>query len=442
MRGAMLQQIRRLSDKTRFIPSEGYYPRGFTVTGLHCGVKKDPTKLDLALIHSTAPCTAAAVFTQNKFTAAPVQVSRAVLEARQGAGIHSIVTNSGCANAVTGAEGLVNARKMGQAVERAAQWGSTSVSESDLPGSTLIMSTGVIGQPIPLPRIEDGIQRAFPALGRSHEHWLKFSQAYMTTDTFPKLRSRPFQLPSGTQYRMAGVSKGAGMIHPNMATLLGTIATDLPVSPACLQAALSYAVDRSFNAITIDGDTSTNDTVAILANGQTNSGNSLTIADQKSTDFVAFRDQLTEFARDLAQLVVRDGEGATKFITVRVKNAANFADAKSIATTIATSSLVKTAIYGQDANWGRIICAVGYTKDVAVDTQTISLQVIPMDGSAPLPLMVRGEPEKVDEARALEILKMEDINIEVDLGLGEATAEVYTCDMSHEYITINADYRS
>ncbi|KAJ1650334.1 glutamate N-acetyltransferase [Dispira simplex] len=388
------------------------------------------------------PCNAAAVFTQNKFAAAPVQVSRQALQATQGTNIYGVVTNSGCANAVTGSKGMANAQRMGQTFTKALGI-ATVEGETGQEAPVLVMSTGVIGQQLPMDKLEKGITQAAEQLGRSHNHWLQYGNAYMTTDTFPKLRSKPFQLPSGTEYRMAGVTKGAGMIHPNMATLLGTIATDLDVSSPCLQAALKYAVDRSFNAITIDGDTSTNDTIAILANGQTNGSNGTPkISDPASPDFVAFQNHLTTFAKDLAQLVVRDGEGATKFITVRVQGAENFTEAKRIATTIATSSLVKTAIYGQDANWGRIACAIGYTEGVQVDTDRIRLTMLPMDQSEPLPLMSKGEPIPVDEGRASEILKMTDIAIEVDLGLGDATAEMYTCDLSHDYITINADYRS
>lgn len=287
----------------------------------------------------------------------------------------------------------------------------------------------------------------------------------MTTDTFPKLRSATFTLPSGTTFRMAGITKGAGMIHPNMATLLGFIVTDARIAAPLLGKALKHAVDRSFNAISVDGDMSTNDTIAVLANGAAVEGDGKGIVDEKSEDYASFRDGLVEFAADLAQLVVRDGEGATKFVTINVQGANTFEEAKQIASTIATSSLVKTALYGQDANWGRvctlslsrtsqqlapsltlvsqqILCAVGYSGVSSIDPSRVSVSFVPTDGSATLPLLVRGEPENVDETRASEILKMEDLEIRVELALGSESARMWTCDLSHEYITINADYRS
>ncbi|KAJ1981122.1 glutamate N-acetyltransferase [Dimargaris verticillata] len=446
---------RSFATKARYVPTSGTYPQGFVVGGVHCGVKKKPDQPDLALIGSQVPCRAAAVFTQNKFTAAPVQISRFVLDHSRGMNIQGIVTNSGCANAVTGTVGLEHARRMSQVASQAlttVSGGSSQPTDNAQNGmQALVMSTGVIGQRLPIDTVERGIRDCAGQLGNTHEHWLRFSQAYMTTDTFPKLQSSEYQLPSGLRYRMAGVSKGAGMIHPNMATLLGTVATDLAVTSECLRDALKFAVDRSFNAITVDGDTSTNDTIAILANGQCNAsptaaplatGNASLITDNQSADFLAFQEHLTDFTKALAQLVVRDGEGATKFVTVAVKGAKVFSEAKTIAMTIASSSLVKTALYGQDANWGRIICAVGYTGGVTVDPHTINLRLLPADGSTPLQLVEHGEPLSVDEVRALDVLQMSDIHIEVDLAVGDAAAEVYTCDLSHEYITINADYRS
>ncbi|KAF9925478.1 hypothetical protein BGZ65_007720 [Modicella reniformis] len=226
-----------------------------------------------------------------------------------------------------------------------------------------------------------------------------------------------------------------------MATLLGTIVTDLGVESDLLQQALTHAVDRSFNAISIDGDMSTNDTVALLANAGATDGK--IVVDQiTNRDFEAFKDNLTEFAQELSQLVVRDGEGATKFVKVSVEGAPSFEAAKTVASTIATSSLVKTALYGQDANWGRILCAVGYSGVKEIDPKKVSVSFIPTDNSTPLKLLVNGEPEQVDEERASEILKMEDLEIRVELNLGTEKTAYWTCDLSHEYISINADYRS
>ncbi|CAG8630425.1 11455_t:CDS:2, partial [Dentiscutata erythropus] len=420
------------ANKKHLVPTSGTYPAGFKVTGLHCGVKKNGTK-DLALIVSDRPCTAASVFTTNVFKAAPVLLSREILEKKTGQNIHGIVTNSGCANAVTGVKGIENAKKMSDEVSKLV----------GVESSTLVMSTGVIGQHLQIEKIVQGINSAYQkATDGTHEGWMEVAEAIMTTDTFPKLRSDRFVLPSGLSYNMAGITKGAGMIHPNMATLLATIVTDAPISAPVLNEALKYAVDRSFNSISIDGDMSTNDTFAILANGAAASDQGKMINDVKGQDYLQFRDDLTNFAADLAKLVVRDGEGATKFVTIHVKGAPTFSDAKKVASTISTSALVKTALFGQDANWGRVLCAVGYSGVSSIVPNKVSVSFIPTDGSTPLKLLTLGEPENVDEDRALEILKMEELEIRVDLGIGNEEAKMWTCDFSYEYIKINAEYRS
>lgn len=242
------------------------------------------------------------------------------------------------------------------------------------------------------------------------------------------------------------------MIHPNMATLLGVLCTDAAVEPAALQSILKHAVSRSFNSISIDGDTSTNDTIAVLANGAAG-GETVRAGSSPSADYTALQGVVTEFAQELSQLVVRDGEGATKFVTVRVRNSPDYESARQIASTIARSPLVKTALYGKDANWGRILCAVGYTQGVAdgvVVPERTSVSFRPVDGSADLKLLVNGEPEAVDEQRASVILQEEDLQIEIDLGGGEKGAAgcggedavYWFCDFSHEYVTINGDYRT
>ncbi|GMF70953.1 unnamed protein product [Aspergillus oryzae] len=366
------------ASKRKFIPSSGSYPKGFVVSGTHVGVKASNTKFpDLALISSETPCSAAAVFTTNKFQAAPVQVSRDIIKTRQGQGIRSVVINSGCANAVTGKGGLEDAVSMGKKVDEC-----DGLNEP----STLVMSTGVIGQ------------------------------------------------------RLAGMTKGAGMIHPNMATLLGVLCTDAPIEPSALQSLLKHSVNRSFNSISVDGDTSTNDTIAILANG---AAGGAPISSSSSDDYAAMQDILTSFAQSLSQLVVRDGEGATKFVTVRVQNSPDYESGRLIASTIARSPLVKTALYGKDANWGRILCAIGYTQGVAPGTvvpEHTSVSFKPVDGSPVLNLLVNGEPEQVDEERASVILQEEDLEIVVDLGggekgeqgLGGEEAVYWFCDFSHD----------
>ncbi|CAK9442146.1 uncharacterized protein LODBEIA_P58890 [Lodderomyces beijingensis] len=431
--------IRYLSDKAaRFVPQSGVYPKGFVAGGIHCGVKKDGKSLDLALLHNTfgKDASAAAVFTTNKFKAAPVQVSQRIIKETKGSGINSIVVNSGNANAVTGAQGIKDAEDMVIVTD--------SVLESK-PSSTLVMSTGVIGNNLPIDSILSGIPKlALSHLGDKHENWIECAQAICTTDTFPKLVTKQFQINSDT-YTLAGLCKGAGMICPNMATLLGFFVTDAPVSPSALQQILKYAVDRSFNSITVDGDMSTNDTIVAIANGAAG-GELIELNSSCAERYAAIQKEITDFAQQLAQLVVRDGEGATKFIKIRVKDSLSYKDAKSIASSVANSSLFKTAMYGKDANWGRILCAIGYanvSNGNSVIPSKTSVKFVPVDGSESLQLLKNGEPEKVDEERASQILEDEDLVIEIDLGTGGGqSADFWTCDLSHEYVTINGDYRS
>lgn len=285
---------------------------------------------------------------------------------------------------------------------------------------------------LPIQKILEGIPVAYKQVGSNHDAWLNTAKAICTTDTFPKFMSRAFKLPgSATEYRIAGMAKGAGMIHPNMATLLGFMATDAPVSESALQNILTHSVERSFNAISVDGDMSTNDTVAILANGAAG-GETI---ESGSANEKELQKIVTEFAEELSKLVVRDGEGATKFVTVSVKDAKSFEDAKQVASTIARSPLVKTALYGRDANWGRILCATGYSGVAGVVPEKTNVSFVPTDGTAELKLLVNGEPENVDEERASEILAMEDLEIRVSLGTGGGQeAAYYTCDFSHEYV--------
>ncbi|KAM3449128.1 hypothetical protein MY3296_007166 [Beauveria thailandica] len=428
--------------KAKYVPSAGTYPRGFQASGVFVGVKPGNTsKPDLALVTSDRPAAAAAVFTKNKFQAAPVSFSRKLLQTKGNAGLRSVIVNSGNANAVTGIGGLEDATSMAQTTDQ-------RVGAED---STIVMSTGVIGQRLPIQKIIDHIPVACHQAGDSHKHWLSCAKAICTTDTFPKLLSRTFELPSspGIEYRIAGMTKGAGMLAPNMATLLTILATDAPVAPAIMTPLLRHAVDRSFNSITVDGDTSTNDTVALLANGAAGGAE---VSSEQSADYDAFRTVLTDFSADLAKYIVRDGEGATKFVTIRVVDAATEDGARQVARSIALSPLVKTALYGKDANWGRILCAAGYAlitppthapkeaEDISPEKTNVSF--IPTDGSAELKLLVNGEPEQVDEARASEILEMEDLEILVRLGTGDKSTTHWTCDFSHDYVTINGDYRT
>ena len=298
------------------------FPKGFQVAATHAGVKKKSGALDLGVLVSTAntPCSAAACFTRNVFKAAPVVVSTKVLEEGNGR-VRGFVVNSGCANAVTGTKGMEDAWAMSERVTE-----GLAGSSGPAGTGTLVMSTGVIGQHLPIDSITSKIPSLLSCLSGSASSWMSLAKAFMTTDTFPKLRAREFKLGSQT-VRIAGIDKGAGMIHPNMgpphATLLGVIATDAAISPKALQSALTYAVDRSFNSITVDGDMSTNDTILCLANGAaaSQSGERAREITEEGNpeEFAVFREELRSFAEELAQLVVRDGEGATKFVTVRVE---------------------------------------------------------------------------------------------------------------------------
>ncbi|ETI23685.1 glutamate N-acetyltransferase/amino-acid acetyltransferase [Cladophialophora carrionii CBS 160.54] len=447
------------ASKLKYVPTSGTYPKGFLVSGTHVGVKPaNKSHPDLALIASERPAFGAAVFTTNKFQAAPVQVSRSVLEKRGGAGLRSIIVNSGCANAVTGQGGVDDAWAMSSTAS--AQFQQSSQPDDHLGPNSLVMSTGVIGQRLPIAKILNKIPVAYSNLAADHAAWLTTARAICTTDTFPKLLSTTFTLPgaqhAGIEYRLAGMTKGAGMIHPNMATLLGILCTDAPISADAVSTLLTTAVNKSFNCISIDGDTSTNDTVALLANGAASPSASTAPISSSTTpeDYAAMANILTSFAQQLSQLVVRDGEGATKFVTIRVRNALTETDARAIASTIARSPLVKTALYGKDANWGRILCAIGYTSPAllasgaeSVIPARTNVSFVPAENSASraegvLKLLIDGEPQAVDEERASRLLEDEDLIVDVDLRVGQAEGTYWTCDFSHEYVTINGDYRT
>jgi glutamate N-acetyltransferase/amino-acid N-acetyltransferase len=409
---------------------------GFRAAGVHCGLKPGDA-LDLALLVSERPCTAAAVFTTNRVKAAPVLYDQALL-ARNPTAIRAVVVNSGNANAVTGDQGLRDARRMAELTAEAA---------GCEPDQVWVMSTGVIGQPLDMARIAAGITHAASTLAPDGGH--DAARAIMTTDTVPKEAAVRVWLSAG-DVTVAGLAKGAGMIHPNMATMLAVLATDAAVPPDLLDQALRHAVDRSFNCITVDGDTSTNDTVLLLANG----ASGVSIDHPNSEKFGAFRDAVTAVATTLAQKIVRDGEGATKFITIHVRGAPSAGDAKQVATAVARSPLVKTALHGEDANWGRVLAAVGYSG-VEVDPERIGLWFAEGGGELggtqgnseelggrSLQLVRDGRPFRVDEAAAAQILAGEDIDIIIDLGLGDDEATVWTCDLSVDYVRINADYRT
>ena len=390
-------------------------PQGFTAAGVHAGIKKNG-KTDIGMIYSKVPAAGAAMYTTNKMAAAPVIVSR---QASDRGKIRAIVVNSGCANACTGDQGLQDARTMVRVAAKALHLDDCEV---------LVASTGVIGVSLPMDKIKSGIGQAAAALSENgHEQALA---AIMTTDTFPKACAYEFNL-GGKTCKIAGIAKGAGMIHPNMATMLCFITTDAAIAPEVLKQALNQAAELSFNMISVDGDTSTNDMVAVLANGQ--AGNAL-IDSAGSQTYQEFYTALRAVCTELAQLIVRDGEGATKFLEINVTGAVSFADAKLAAMAIAKSPLVKTAFFGQDPNWGRILCAVGYSG-AATQPDKTSLTI------GDLTIVVNGQGAVgFDTAKLKEVMAAKDIAITVDLGLGETSATVWTCDFSYEYVKINGEY--
>ena len=400
---------------------------GFDAAGIAAGIKKSGAP-DLALIASRVPCRAAGAFTQNAFPAAPVQYDRRILSLNP-EGIHGVVINAGCANACTGTPGDANARLTAEMVEKALGANDNSV---------FVMSTGVIGVQLPMDKLSAGVPQVVSQLRPNG--WADAAQAIMTTDTRPKLVTHTVDL-NGVTVSFAGIAKGAGMIHPNMATMLSTIATDVAISQPLLQQALSAAVERSYNRISIDGDTSTNDTVLLLANGL--AGNAEITSTGPAYDH--FLAALTEIATELAQMIVRDGEGVTKFVTVQVQGAKSNQEAHQAANTVATSPLVKTAFFGNDANWGRILAAIGRSGS-AVDPARCALFVSggqnKSDRLPELQLVAGGTPLQYAEADAAARFAQPEIDVRVDLGLGDGEAIVWTCDLSHDYVSINGDYRS
>jgi len=393
-------------------------PKGFLAGTARCGLKKVGD--DLAIIFSERPAVAAAVFTKNLAQAAPVLVSREHLRFKTH---RAIVVNSGGANACTGEEGLNDARATAQMV---AEYFNCDDHE------VLVASTGVIGVRLDMGKIESGVREATGMLSRNAGH--QVAEAMMTTDTKPKRANKSVNL-GGKVVKIAGVAKGAGMIHPNMATLLAFVTTDAAIGKAALHAALKRAVSQSFNRVSIDGDTSTNDMLAALANGAAENEPIAKPVGPGNVDFELFTKALTEVCRDLAIQVARDGEGARKLITIRIRRAPNERDAERIAETIATSPLVKTAIAGADANWGRILAAAG-RSGVKFDVSKVEIKL------GDLAVARHGMGLRFSEARALEILKRDEVTITFDMRQGEAEVTEWTCDMTEDYIRINADYRS
>jgi glutamate N-acetyltransferase/amino-acid N-acetyltransferase len=390
--------------------------RGFQIGALDAGLYASfgkPTRPDLTLIASQTPCAAAAVFTTNLVKAAPVLLDQARLAANP-SGIRAVLINTASANACTGERGAANA-------VQSAAWAAAALGCPE--DQVLVMSTGVIGTQLPMPRMQQGIAQLPPQLGSTPDHWQAAAHAIMTTDTQPKLAHSTYNGAA-----LIGIAKGAGMIAPNMATMLSVIATDAQIAPSLLQAMLSRAADQSFNRIVVDGDMSTNDTLLILANGASG-----VLIDE--TNARHFETVLTELCTVLAQAIVRDGEGVTKFITLHISGARTTAEARQIGNAIATSPLVKTAFYGGDPNWGRILAAAG-RSGVVLDPTRLALWY------NALQLVADGTPLNYDEARAKLHAQQAEITVRLDLGAGDAEAVIWTCDLSHDYVSINGHYRT
>jgi|HigsolmetaAR202D_1030399.scaffolds.fasta_scaffold00166_12 glutamate N-acetyltransferase/amino-acid acetyltransferase len=394
-------------------------PEGFRAATAECGIKYT-NRADLALIVSDRPCSAAAIFTTNKVKAAPVLFDQALIK-RNNSNVRAVVINSGNANACTGPAGLEAAATTAKAVE------STLGLPAD---STFVMSTGVIGVQLPVDKILARLPEI--SIDLVCEGGPAAAQAIMTTDTRPKTCAVEVSLPSGSKVKIGGMAKGAGMIAPNMATMLSVITTDASITPEVLDSALRRSADVSFNSMTIDGDTSTNDTLLLLANGASKSE---TISDLDSPDGQAWYEGLVAICQKLAQEVARDGEGATRFVTITVRGAVSDAEARQAAMTVANSPLVKTALFGADPNWGRVLMALG-RSGVELDQDKVSLFF------GGLKVLEGGIPVDFDEIEAHKLLDVPEVKIEADLNLGDGQATVWTCDFSYDYVKINAEYRT
>lgn len=390
--------------------------KGFALGIASAGIKKAGRR-DLVLMRCAEGSRVAGVFTQNAFCAAPVQLCKQ----RLGQPVRYLVTNTGNANAATGEPGLAAAQAVCQAVADSLQVPVEQV---------LPFSTGVIGEPLPVEKITAALPAAIADL--REDNWSLAGEGIMTTDTLPKGASQQFQ-HGGETFTVTGISKGAGMIRPNMATMLGYVATDAKVSAPVLQALVREAANLSFNRITIDGDTSTNDSFMLIATGQTGE----LIDSQSGELYQKLRDSVCAVAMQLAQAIVRDGEGATKFVTVQVEQGANAQECLDVAYAVAHSPLIKTALFASDPNWGRIVAAVGYAGVPGLEQEKVNVFLddvcIVRDG---------GRAASYTEEQGAAVMQQEEILIRIELGRGDCSETIWTSDLSHEYVRINAEYRT
>ncbi|MCL1886341.1 MAG: bifunctional glutamate N-acetyltransferase/amino-acid acetyltransferase ArgJ [Betaproteobacteria bacterium] len=397
------------------------------VSGVRLGVAKanirKPDRKDLLIMTLGHEATVSGVFTKNRFCAAPVQICKEHIEKtrKESLPIRALLVNTGNANAGTGERGY------DAAMSTCTILGALL---SCKPEQVLPFSTGVILEPLPVDRIVAGMPLAIESL--SEDNWLDAAEAIMTTDTVPKAASRTVQM-NGKIVTVTGISKGAGMIKPNMATMLGFMATDAKVPQALLDNMLKQATDASFNCITVDGDTSTNDSLILVASGAVDVG----IENARSPGYAVLQEAITSLAQELAKKVVRDGEGATKFITITVENGASIKECRTIAYSVAHSPLVKTAFYASDPNLGRILAAIGYADVEDLDVSQLNLYLddvwVAKNG---------GRNPDYKEEDGQRVMRQSEITIRIDLARGDARATIWTCDFSHDYVSINADYRS
>jgi glutamate N-acetyltransferase / amino-acid N-acetyltransferase len=397
-------------------------PTGFMAAGVHAGIKK--RKKDIAVVYSKTPAIAVAAFTTNTVKAAPVLWSEQVIKSQ--GNVQAIIVNSGNANACTGSTGMNHAVSMAE----------TAAYELNLDKNTVIVSsTGIIGVPLPIETVCAGIHTVCQELSNSAEASMMAAEAIMTTDTFIKQVAVSVEI-EGQMVTIGGMAKGSGMIHPNMATMLSFITTDANISRALLDELLKETVKDSYNMISVDGDTSTNDMVVVLANG---CAKNHTITQKGNEAYARFSAAFRYVNTFLAKQIVRDGEGASKVIEVCVTGAKSTSDAKKLVKSVITSNLVKTAFFGEDANWGRILAAMGYSG-AEFDTNKVTISFKSNAGS--ILLMRNSEPLQFDETIALEILKESDIHVDIKLQDGEGIATGWGCDLSYEYVRINGDYRT
>lgn len=396
--------------------------QGFQAAGVYAGIK-NKIKKDMALVYSSVPAAHAGTYTTNMVKAAPVKWDSKIT--KESPFVQAVVLNSGVANACTGAEGDLNNELMAKAVAAAMNISLSAVYTA---------STGVIGKQMPIAVIQEGVKLLAAELADGREAAAKAAQAIMTTDTYSKECAVTFTV-EGKEITLGGMAKGSGMIHPNMATMLGVVTTDLAISKELLQEALSADVKKSFNMISVDRDTSTNDSLLLLANGL--AGN--TPITEKNEAYESFCAALNYVTTDLSKKMAADGEGATKLFEVQVINAPTQEEAAILSKSVITSNLVKSAVFGNDANWGRIICALGYSG-VSFDPDQVDLYIESVDGK--LKLVENGMATEYSEEEATKILSGKEVKATADLKAGTATATAWGCDLTYDYVKINADYRS